>query len=355
MKPRCLSIPVLALLGTLTALPSCGSDSEEDRAGPTGGQAGQGGSAGASGSTGGDATGGTSTGGDPTGGSGGVVLDAGDHTDVKPPEGCGKIDFLFIVDNSASMQDNQAQLVAAFPGFITAIENQVHAGSNYHIMVVDTDEWGRCNTANPWQGMDPSNNSCNAYVKQTVFEECDRTMGAGVVHPAGQYASNQVCSFPTGRRYLQQDDPDISGTFACAAQVGVAGHPRERPMDALVAALEPAINGPEGCNDGFLRDDALLVITFISDDPNYEDSGTPQDWYDAVVQAKHGDPEAVVVIGLIPGFDDCQPSKGAHWAEFVDMFPYSLRASVCSADYASVFAEAVTVIDDSCDQYKPPA
>ena len=52
-----------------------------------------------------------------------------------------------------------------------------------------------------------------------------------------------------------------------------------------------------------------------------------------------------------PGFGT---TKGAHWAEFVAKFPYNLHASVCSTDYASVFAQAVQVIDNSCDQYVPP-
>lgn len=271
--------------------------------------------------------------------------------------GCDKLDFLFIVDNSVSMQDQQAQLVAAFPGFMTAIQSTVQAGSNIHVMVTDTDEWGRCNTANPWTGIDPTSATCNSYIKNTVFEECDRTLGAGVIHPAGQYASNQKCGFPAGRRYLQQGDTDIPGAFACAAKVGVAGHSKERPMDSLLASLTPQINAAGGCNEGFLRDDAVLVITFISDDPNYEDKGTPQSWYDAVVAAKKGDPKAAVVVGFTPAFADCPGNgnpKGAHWAEFVAKFPFNLHASVCAGDYASTFAQAVKIIDDSCDQYVPP-
>jgi hypothetical protein len=324
----------------------CG-DGAEGTAGPATGHGGAAGAGGASAGAGGSLAGGAGSG-------GAVFIDGGAGSDgAIPAKGCEKIDFLFIVDNSASMQDNQAQLVAAFPGFISAIESTVHAGSNYHIMVVDTDEWGRCNTANPWVGHNPASDLCNDYIQQTVFTECDRTLGAGVVHPAGDFASNKPCPFPAARRYLQQDDPDISGTFSCAAQVGVAGNGKERPMDALVAALAAAINGPGGCNEGFLRDDAVLAITFISDDPNYEDSGTPQSWYDAVVQAKKGDPEAVAVVGFTPAFAECG-NKAAHWAEFVAKFPFSLHAPVCSADYASVFAEAVKVIDESCDQYQPP-
>ena len=332
------------------ALASCSDDASET-AGPD-----LGGAGGAVG-TGATGSGGTAAGGSGTGGGVNIGGGTSDGGGGSAGAGCEKIDFLFIVDNSVSMQDQQAQLVAAFPNFIKSIETTVNAGSNVHVMVADTDAWGRCNTANPWTGIDPTSTTCNAHIKQTVFDECDRAWGAGVVHPAGQYASNKKCGFPAGRRWLQQGDTDIPGAFACAAQVGTAGHSSERPMESLLAAISPKLNGPGGCNEGFLRDDALLVVTFISDDPNYEDKGTPQSWYDAVVAAKKGDPKAAGVVGFTPAFPTCPGTatpKGAHWAEFVAKFPFNLHASVCAGDYSSTFAQAVKVIDESCDKYVPP-
>jgi hypothetical protein len=44
------------------------------------------------------------------------------------------------------------------------------------------------------------------------------------------------------------------------------------------------------CNKGFLRDDALLFLTFISDTDDEKSKSTPVDWYKAIVKAKHGDP-----------------------------------------------------------------
>ena len=277
-----------------------------------------------------------------------------------PEAGCQAVDFLFVVDNSVSMENNQAALVGAFPGFMAAIEAALDADSDYHIMSVDTDEWGRCNTANPWNGMDASSDTCNNYIKNTAFQECDRTRGAGVVHPAGQHASNAVCAFQGGNRYIIAGEPDLAGAFSCAATVGVAGHPSERPMDSMVAALDPAINGAGGCNDGFLRPDALLVITFVSDDPNLEDTDGPQEWYDAVVQAKGGDPSAVVVMGLTPNWPGCGNANninGTHWTEFIEMWgDHGLHGNVCGAaeEYVSFFEMAVSTIDQACDEFVPP-
>jgi hypothetical protein len=335
---------------SLLALAGCSGASDPDVAGPTS----AGGSGGVAGE-GGSAPGGTGSG---SGGSGGgiVIGSGGAAGGGGEGSGCRKVDFLFIVDNSASMNNEQAQLVAAFPGFISAIQTTLSAGNDIHVMVTDTDAWGRCNTANPWTGSDPSSNLCDSYIETHEFEECDRTRGAGVVHPAGKYASDALCQFPAGRRWLDGTDPNLSANFACAAQVGVAGHPKERPMDSMLAALDAPINAPGGCNAGFLRDDALLVVTFISDDPKYEDTGTPDDWYDAVVAAKHGDPNAIVMVGFTPvGCGGGGSSiNGAHWAELVAKFPNHLAAQVCTSDYVPTFTEAVKLIDDSCDQYVPP-
>jgi hypothetical protein len=129
----------------------------------------------------------------------------------------------------------------------------------------------------------------------------------------------------------------------------------------MVAAVSPALIGVGGCNEGFLRDDALLVVTFISDDPWFEDSGDPNAWFSALETAKGGDPARVVVLGLTPAWDDCRdgagPPKGGHWAQLVTMFAdHGLHGNVCgsAAEYVTFFQMAVSVIDEACDDFEPP-
>ena len=284
---------------------------------------------------------------------------AGDETGPPLEEGCTQVDFLFVIDNSDSMSNKQAQLVGAFPGFMETIQNTLSAQSDYHILVTDTDAWGKCTPGN-CDGGECNDPVAGKYICMTDFEVCDETRGAGVVHPAGRFATNAPCTLFGGNRYIVEGEADLAGTFECIATVGTAGDGAERPMDGMVAALDPAINGPGGCNDGFLRDDAILVITFISDDPWNEDSGDPDAWYEAVVDAKNGDADSVVVLGLTPAWDGCRdgdgPPKGEHWKTFIELWgDRGLHGNVCGTadEYVAFFEEAVAAIDATCEANPP--
>ncbi len=308
----------------------------------------------------GDTTGGGGSAGGSSGQAGSGIGGGLSGTGGAADDGCDKVDFLFIIDNSVSMQDQQTALINSFPAFMATIQSTLNAGSNYHIMVADTDDWGRCTAANCLSGDMSADTLCvapaNGYACATQFDSCDKQIGAGVVHPAGKGATNAPCTIYGGHRYIVEGEPDLAGTFTCMAQVGLAGHPSERPMDSLVAAMSVGLNAPIGCNAGFLRDDAILVVTFISDDPNYEDADGPQEWYDAVVTAKGGNADAVVVLGLTPNFEGCNLGKGTHWSEFVAMWgTHGLEASVCNLDYSPFFDQAVAIIDETCDGFIPPS
>ncbi|WAS96193.1 hypothetical protein [Nannocystis punicea] len=290
--------------------------------------------------------------------------DLGDTGTTGAAKGCNKVDFLFVIDNSTSMEDNQDALIDSFPGFIDAIKNTLVDVDDYHIMVVDTDADGRC--AQPCDPGDPDYvKFCyeeNYHACTTMLDECDTIRGAGVLHPVGTFATNAKCPVAGGHRYMLPDQPDLPNTFACVAKVGTAGSPSERPMNAIEEAVSEALNVPNGCNGGFLRDDAILVITFISDDPNSPDQGEPPDWKASIVAAKNGDENAVVVLGLIPHPElgcttgnDPMSIQGAHWEEFIQMWgPHGISGSVCEADYAPFFLQAIGAIDQTCDEFDPP-
>ncbi len=297
----------------------------------------------------------------------GTKLDVGFDTNASADDGgdksgCKKVDFLFVIDNSGSMGDNQDSLIASFPGFIDSIRNALDEAQDYHIMVVDTDE--------QWGG------AC-AFLCDTFFgvcpdipeypcasgppSPCDHTLGAGVNYTMGSDAPNVPCNFSTGLRFMDSTEPDLTAAFQCAAKVGSDGDGSERPMSAMVAALSHELAAPGACNEGFIRQDAILVVTIITDEEDSDSTGIPEGWFANVVSSKLGDETAIVMLGLINDTDVPQPvcppesQDPVKLRTFIDMFPNSIRGSVCEASYNAFFQQAVDLIDTTCDEFVPPA
>lgn len=280
-------------------------------------------------------------------------------------EGCTKVDFLFVLDNSISMGDEQQNLAKSFPGFISTIQSMVQA-QDYHIMVIDTDDidkWGE-----KWQKChdkcltdDPGDSCLTVYFDDIICgmeppapPACDQTLGAGRSQGAG--GPPVACPIDGGLRYMTQDQTDLAGTFECVADMGATGNSNERPAAALLAAVGPQTQG-NGCHPGFLRDDAVLVVTMISDEQETGSPGTPQSWYNDLIALKGGNTTGVVMLSLNGDAEtmgqECVPT--AKMVEFVGYFgERGIIDSICAPDYSPFFQQAVEVIDYACDEFVPP-
>jgi hypothetical protein len=262
---------------------------------------------------------------------------------VRPPEaGCQKIDLLFAIDNSSSMDDEQENLARSFPGFIRVMQ-QVLGTKDVHIMVVST-------------GGDREDEDEPAL----DAEACEEIQGAG----RRTNADGVDCGIQGGLSFMSAEQPDLEGTFSCAAQVGTDGSAIEEPMDAVLAATGAALNGRGRCNAGFLRDDALLVVTVITDEEDERSSGEPDDWRNILLDVKRGDADALVLLGLVGdnnvdggllgGPCSAADADGApRLQELVDSAS-GVLGSVCAADYAPFFQTAVGTIDSACNDFVPP-
>jgi hypothetical protein len=292
--------------------------------------------------------------------------------------GCSKVDFLFVVDNSSSMFNHQATLAANFPGFITAITDRLET-TDFHIMVADTDTkadpndgcgecYERCvqGIAKDCGFNDPNDSGapgiCNgmacADISPQTPDSCDYLLGAGVSDDRWE----QDCGFATSDRYIVDGQPDLTGTFECAARTGVYGTGKELIMGAMSAAV--AQNGPGECNEGFVRDDAILVVTLLGDavyEPGqWSNAGEPQDWYDALVDAKKGVAETIVVLGLLNsvgingGACEWPGASSSDYKDFVEMFDErGFHQSICTEDYAEFFFSSLDTIEVVCDEFEP--
>ncbi|HWB75496.1 MAG TPA: hypothetical protein VG755_11090 [Nannocystaceae bacterium] len=347
--------------------------------GPGGGPEG---SSGADASTAADGS--ASTGAEGADSGGGVKLDVGAGDGTATAEGgdgvgCAKADFLFVIDNSGSMADEQDNLIASFPGFIDTIQQTLMA-QDYHVMVVDTDAGGGGSstiscingdcTCSPSPGCceqicNGLSDSCNGVpCGMLPGDECDRTLGAGKI-----FREDGMQCLDAPPRFMTDGDAMLGADFACVGEVGTFGDGNEQPMAAILAATSDAMGAVGACNEGFVRDDAILVVTFITDEEDIDKSpGDPAGWYADLVAVKNGDPAAIVVLGLMgdttqPGAV-CQPfdAEGINGAEdgvrlrqYVQMFgDQGVVGSVCEADYAPFFAQAVGIIDLACDDFEPP-
>ncbi len=374
----------------LLAVAACGVDERADRplasgaeTGATAGGGPVGGSAGAGPGGGGTASAGDGGSAGP-GSTGGIKFDVGaggtGAGDGGAQMGCEKVDFLFVVDNSGSMQDEQQNLANSFPGFIATIQQTLMA-KDYHLIVVDTDaaslSFNSLTCNNGVCTCDPEPQCCLGMCYGNIIQPppttcagkpcsdyelpmgCDVTLGAGkVTDPIGN-----DCGITSGKRYMLDDQPDLSGTFACVAKVGAGGDGNELVMQAMMEAVGTQ-NDPGQCNEGFLRDDAILVVTFITDEEEDGKSpGDPASWKQFLVDKKNGNEEAIVMLGIVGDPDvpngvcanggDADPSPILRG--FAESFTHGQWGSVCAPDYAPFFTQAVSVIDAACDDFVPPA
>ena len=253
-------------------------------------------------------------------------------------ERCAAVDFLFVIDNSESMQRHQDNLRASFDPFIEGIYDSLDDVDDYHVGVVTTDSY-RDN------------------------EEGCRELGALVtsVDDGMRTEAIECGPFAEGNRYMTEED-DLAETFNCAAAVGTDGSRYEAPMKAMRRAISgETYPWYRECNGDFIRDDALLVTVIITDEAAGEmvpDANTEPDtdkWYDTVVDTKGNESNAVVVSllnGVTPGCPTNDPDfDGKNIADFTNRFTHGFVGGICEQDYGNIFARAVEEIDSACTTY----
>ena len=299
-------------------------------------------------------------------------LDVGppdEHTGGSTGTSC-KVDFLFVIDNSGSMWDYQQNLIASFPGFVTEVASAL--GSNdFHVLVTDTDPyWNYCRDFaerfSPETCLQHHAEGClfdGVQACTSAPSECDDQPGAGVRFPTGyprefSDSPNLDCGLPSGRRYISAADTQgLSEEFECIASVGWHGELQEEHLGELRGAVE--LSHPGECNEGFIRDDAILVVTLLTDEEDQASAVSWQETRDTLVNAKGGT-EGVVMLGILPDTDACEHSDEDNPAFFpvnltslVSAFPFHRIAPVCTPNYATELTKLLEEIELSCDAYEP--
>ncbi len=164
------------------------------------------------------------------------------------------LDVLFVLDNAASGQDNQTALLASFANFVTAIDASSTARPNLHLGVVSsTVKIGS-------QDVTSYGSACvDAVGDNGLLHNTAGGAPAGCTGPNGRFISD--IAQPDGTRQTNYTGT-LQDTFSCIADIGSGGCDFVSSLEGMKRALDGT--NPE--NTGFLRDDAVLGIVFLSPD-----------------------------------------------------------------------------------------
>lgn len=138
-----------------------------------------------------------------------------------------KLDILWVIDNSGSMQEEQQNLADNFNAFITDFVNK---GFDFQIAVTVTDAWRAPFVGNP--ELARFRDGTNQYGHTGVF----------VITPS---------------------TPNLISTFVTNVRQGINGNGDERAFQSFKTALNSNLNA------GFLRSDAYLAVIIVSDEDDF--------------------------------------------------------------------------------------
>ena len=198
------------------------------------------------------------------------------HIEESQPLGTNRVDVLWVVDNSSSMLDEQAQLGREFASFVDALSL---LGADVHLAAVSTDisEGGTFRRG-------PGD-----VIAKGCFSPPDDLATCGQRDPVLRTSDYKVDPNDPGSAI---DAARLAADFRCLGQTGDCGEPIEMGLDAVRLALSPeSLAGP---NQGFLRDDAYLVVIVLSDEDDCSQNGA---------STSGGDSACYAASRTLPGVD----------------------------------------------------
>lgn len=273
----------------------------------------------------------------------------GSKTDSGPPPPaveCNKMDIVFVVDNSPSMTEEQANLAKNFPEFIRVINEYKTAKGeelDYRVAVATSDDVGDQGKFRKSRGVNP---------------ELDASDPLTSCNPG-----------PNNNPWLERKDTNISEFFACRAQVGTVGSNVERPLEsARLAVTDRIADGLNTMNgQSFIREDALLALVIITDEDEGSANGgnvTPNPKKDAPSYASDFDTVKIFrgrwASAVIAGDRGCETPLGKA-ADAVRLRQFITTVgkngvfhSICDGDLTEGLKAALKTFTDACKDFPGP-
>jgi hypothetical protein len=266
---------------------------------------------------------------------------------------CRKMDLVFVVDDSGSMEQEQTNLAANFPTFANLLNSY---------------------TVNTGEPLDYRAAITTTGVSVSFAQQINTPPLPPITLPAVPQVGRDgrfVQSCNMSRPWLERADADMATTFACAANVGISGPGLEMPLRAAELAIQPSPNG------GFLRDDALLGIVILTDEDDCSfrtSSGIVINGLDANCTAAPGIPP---VTDFVAAIDQIKGERG-RWAaaviagqttcnstfgsarEGVRLKQFATSAGtnvvfgdICAGDLTGALHQALDTFQTACENFPP--
>jgi hypothetical protein len=261
------------------------------------------------------------------------------------PRQCSKMDIIFVVDNSGSMEEEQSNLATNFPMFAQVLDSY---------------------TASDGQPLD------FRVALTTTGRDISYTVSSGPLSiPFNEQGENGAfqnnCNSP--KRWLERTDPNMEQTLACRANVGTSGPGIEMPLLMTKWALAERVQ--DNTNAGFLRDDALLAIVVLTDEDDTSSTvdnftittasaappmdWNPQDEVNFLDQLKGN--RTRWAAGVIAGDGNCSSAfgdaaDGVRLKEFVNLAnqgsTQAVFSSICDGDLTTGLTQALDTFQAAC-------
>lgn len=323
----------------------------------------------------------TSTGSTSEGDDDGSTTGHPDTSTVQPdfgsdgPDCNGKIDILFVFDRHWYVENHWLRLnyalAATLPKFV-----EWFGGFDTHWMVAKIfTKWGiaacpeecAANEGETCEPLGPPDYPCGPHTDDSLTE-CDTVIGAGATFPAGFESANKRCELAGGERYIQSsEEPDLLAALQCITATGWIDGAVGHAELGMVEALKPTMTKvPGGCNLGFLRDDALLLIVYYSTWGGLGDSfaGEPAEWAEVIYDAKNGDKDKVAVVGIVTDKTSpedqsiCGKVGSVDYATAVEQFlhfeiKHAVPGSYCADTYVPYFEQGLELALALCGEQPP--
>jgi hypothetical protein len=208
----------------------------------------------------------------------------------QPPKAAA--DILFVIDDSGSMGEEQANLAKNFDNFFATLKG---SGLDYQVGIVTTD---------------------------VDYEE-----------KAGRLQGDV--------KVLKPDTAELEQHFKTSVAVGTNGSTQEQGLEAIRLALTAP--NKDATNAGFLREGSRLAVIIISDEE--DQSPLPVSQYTAFLSQLKGGLKKITFASLVGQEGGCQSANGnaeagLRYIEAAKTFgEYGIVQSICQDDFAAALKQ----------------